>query len=392
MPQTAFTDLFLRKVKPPEKGRVEYYDGRIPGFGLRVNATGAKTFFLVGRHGRAFRRVTLGRYPTVSLEKARRKANDALRALEDGVDPNAEKRAERMERSDSFASVVRDFVEKHCKRNNRASTAAENERLLRSVFVPRWKNIAVPELTKRDVLNVIDDIMDAGTPSAARHAFAVIRKFFNWCLERGIIEHSPCATLKMPGKHKSRDRVLNDDELTSVVSAAKQIGWPYGPIVLLLVFTAQRRNEVVGMLWEEIDRKARTWTMSGDRTKNHKAHTVPLTDAALAVLDSISRVAGCAYVFPARGYTDRPYSGHSKGKRELDAVCGIKGWTLHDLRRTAATGMAKAGVAPHVVEKVLNHVSGTFGGVAGVYNRFQYLDEMRAALTSWEERLSASNK
>lgn len=387
MPQTAFTDLFLRKVKPPQQGRVEYYDGRVPGFGLRVTSTGAKTFFLVGRHGRSFKRVTLGRYPTLTLEKARRKANDAIRALEDGIDPGAERRAQKRERSDAFANVAEEFVEKHCKRNNRASTAAESARLLRSVFVPRWKSIPVPELTKRDVLGVIDDIMDAGTPSAARHAFAVIRKFFNWCVERGIIEHSPCLSLKMPAKHKSRDRVLTDDEVARVYAAAQSIGWPFGPIVLLLIFTAQRRNEVVGMLWDEIDFEARTWTLPGDRTKNHKPHTVPLTDSALAVLQSIPRVAGCAFVFPARGYTDRAYSGYSKGKRELDAESRVYGWTLHDLRRTAATGMAKHGVAPHVVEKVLNHVSGTFGGVAGVYNRFQYLDEMRQALEAWESGL-----
>lgn len=114
---------------------------------------------------------------------------------------------------------------------------------------------------------------------------------------------------------------------------------------------------------------------------------VPLTPAALAVLDALPRVPGTPYVFPARGYADRPYSGYSKGKRELDARAGQHGWTLHDLRRTAATGMAKSGVPPHVVERLLNHVSGTFGGVAGVYNRFGYLDEMRDALMRWEHHV-----
>lgn len=388
MTKASFTDLFLRKLQPPASGRVEHYDGRIPGFGIRITSGGAKTFFLVGRHNGAFRRVSLGRYPATTLEKARKKANTALGALADGTDPQAIKRQARRAAADHFESVLESFVAHHCRLNNRASTAAETERLLRSVFNPQWAHRNIHDLRKADVFDILDPLVSSGRVSAARHAFAALRKMFNWCVERGLIEHSPASGMKAPGKPTSRDRVLDDDELSALLKAARQQGWPFGPIVLLLIFTAQRRGEVVGMQWDEIDIAGRLWTIPGARTKNHRMHVVPLTSSALAILKGLPRIQGCPFVFPARGYSDRPYSGYSKGKRELDQLAGLSGWTLHDLRRTAATGMAKGGSPPHVVERVLNHVSGSFGGVAGVYNRFQYLDEMRDALERWERWLS----
>lgn len=388
MTKTAFTDVFLKKLKVPATGRAEHYDGKIPGFGLRVAKSGTKTFFVLGRHKGGFKRVSLGRYPTLTLEKARRKAQDALRDLEDGVDPIEAKRSARQRPADLFPAVVDDFVATYCKRNNRASTANETERLLKAVYVPRWAKKSVTDIRKADVAKVIDDIMAENKPSAARHAFATIRKFFNWSAERGLVEQSPCLTMKPPVKATNRDRVLSDDELAAILKATEPQGWPFGPIVRLLALTAQRRGEVVGMRWEEIDLGAKVWTIPGDRTKNHRPHAVPLTGSAIDIIKGLPRIDGTPFVFPARGYTDRPYSGYSKGKRELDKLAEQHDWTLHDLRRTAATGMARAGVQPHVVERVLNHVSGTFGGVAGVYNRFQYLDEMRAGLEAWERHLS----
>lgn len=384
MASTTFTDLFLKKLKAPAEGRAEFYDGRIPGFGIRVTAGGTKTFFVVGRHGRSSRRISLGRYPILTLEKARRAATDKLRDMKDGIDPQAEKRAARAVPSSLFPAIVEDYVGSHCRVHNRESTAGETERLLNAVFVPKWKHKGLGEIRKDDVREIVDAIMQAGKPSAARHAFATIRKFFNWCAERGLVEQSPCLSLKPPAKARNRDRVLTDEELAAVLKASAEQGWPFGPVVQLLALTAQRRGEVVGMRWEEIDLKAGLWTIPGDRTKNHRPHVVPLTKTASAIIAVLPRVEDTEFVFPARGYLDRPYSGYSKGKRELDAMAGQHGWTLHDLRRTAATGMARAGVPPHVVERLLNHVSGTFGGVAGVYNRFGYLDEMRDALTRWE--------
>lgn len=192
--------------------------------------------------------------------------------------------------------------------------------------------------------------------------------------------------MKAPGKPSSRDRVLSDDEFTLIWTKAGIIGHPFGTIVQILMLTAQRRGEVAAMQWNDIDTGKAVWTIPADRTKNGKPHAVPLSPSALALLASIPRMTS-PFVFPARGKPNQPYSGYSKGKRELDAAADLHDWTLHDIRRTAATGMARLGIAPHVVERVLNHVSGTFSGVAGIYNRFRYEDEMRAALIAWEKAL-----
>ena len=255
--------------------------------------------------------------------------------------------------------------------------------------MPKWKKYALAEIRKHDVLRVIDGIIKDGKPSAANHAFAAIRKFFNWCVERGLLDVSPCLGIRRPAKNNSRDCVLTDVELSTLWQASKVQGYPFGIIFKLLALTTQRRGEIVGMGWSELDLSEGLWTIPGARTKNGSPHLVPLTPMAIGILQNLPQFS-TDLIFPAKVKLDRPYSGYSKGKRTLNANADLRDWTLHDLRRTAATGMAKLGVAPHVVERILNHSSGTFGGVAGVYNRFGYLKEMREALELWEDHLKQS--
>ena len=382
------TDVYIRKMAAPERGQVDIWDAKISGFGIRCSASGTKTFVMVYRYRGDWRRDGLGQYPATSLQEARRKAETARAELSEGKDPRDRRTSSRpAPKADGFGATVEAFITGYVKRHNRASTAEETERLLRSVFVPVWDRYALTDIRKPDVLAVIDSIMERGKPSSARHAFAAIRKFFNWCTERGLLDDSPCRTIKPPVKANSRERVLTDPELSIIWQAAEGQGYPFGRIVQLLMLTAQRRGEVVGMRWEELDLDGGLWTIPSSRTKNHKSHMVPLTAGAVAVLRQVPRSDTSPLVFPARGMPEQAYSGYSKGKRTLDASAKLHDWTLHDLRRTAATGMARAGVPPHVVERILNHVTGTFGGVAGVYNRFQYLDEMRGALEPWARHI-----
>ena len=378
-------DVMIRKLIAPAKGVRQVPDGKVPGFGVRVTANGVKSFYLAYRFQGRSRRINLGRYPLVSLQSARNKALASLFKLSEGQDPRAGDDIVGAGLQD-FGSAVDLFVHVHCQRHNRPSTAAETARLLSTYFVPLWQKRSVADITKADVLNALEPIMERGAHSAARHAFAAIRKFFNWAVEQGLVEDSPCRTLKAPGKHQSRDRVLTSAELVAVWSAASAHGDTFGNIVRLLILTAQRRGEVCGMKWDETDLGQRVWTIPGERTKNGKTHVVPMSDKAIEILTGLPRY-NSPYVFPARGKLDQPYSGHSKGKRALNESVGIIDWTLHDLRRTAATGMAQLGVEPHVIECVLNHSTGTFGGVAGVYNRHRYLDQMREALEAWEGKV-----
>ncbi|MFM9941223.1 MAG: tyrosine-type recombinase/integrase [Hyphomicrobiaceae bacterium] len=378
-------DLVIRRLPIPAEGVTQHPDGKIAGFGVRVTAGGVKSFYLAYRHRGKSRRLNLGRYPVTPLQKARGRALAALSELAEDRDPSG---SEAQTKGDTFAASLTAFVEGYCKRYNRASTAAETERLLRVYFLTAWERRTTASITKADVAAALEPVMKRGSHAAARHAFAAVRKMFNWSVEQGAIETSPCAGMKPPAKAGSRDRVLSDDELKTIWTNAITVGYAFGPIVQILMLTAQRRGEVAAMQWSDIDTTKAVWTIPAERTKNGKPHAVPLSPSALALLATIPRMTS-PFVFPARGKPNQPYSGYSKGKRELDAAADLHDWTLHDIRRTAATGMARLGIAPHVVERVLNHVSGTFSGVAGIYNRFRYEDEMRAALIAWEKALRA---
>jgi integrase len=190
----------------------------------------------------------------------------------------------------------------------------------------------------------------------------------------------------MPGKKKTRDRVLNDDELARIWVAAGLMGYPFGTLVRLLLVTAQRRSEVAGMRWRDLDVSRAMWTLPANFTKNGVAHVVPLVPAVVAILRDLPRIDE-EFVFPARSQNGRALSGFSRSKERLAKLANVHAFTLHDLRRTAATGLASLGVAPHVIERLLNHVTGTLGGVAGVYNRFRYKDEVRGGLEIWTNHL-----
>jgi len=377
-------DITIRSLAAPQKGAKQYPDGKIPGFGVRVTSTGVKSFYLTYRLQGRSQRLNLGRYPTITLAKARSKAHAALAEISEARDPRPEK--EQPAKVLHFDEGVDLFIERYCSRYNRPSTAMETERLLKSHFVSTWKRRNITDITKADVVLVLEKIMARGTPATARHAFAAIRKFFNWTVEQGLIEDSPCRTMKPPAKAIDRERVLTDEELATVWRASVDQSDTFGIIVRLLILTAQRRGEVCAMRWDELDFEQQTWTLAGERTKNHKSHCIPISGTAIEILRSIPQL-GSPYVFPARGKPHQSYTGYSKGKRKLNAKVEITDWTLHDLRRTAATGMARLDVEPHVIERVLNHVSGTFSGVAGVYNRHKYLDSMRRALSVWDRHV-----
>ena len=268
----------------------------------------------------------------------------------------------------------------------RRAAGGETERLLNREFVSLWGTWPIHTISRQDVTKVLNAIVKRGAPSAANHALSAVRKMFNWAIEHGHVDRSPCFGIKAPSKLKSRDRVLTDEELASIWQSAEEMGYPYGCIIQLLILTAQRRNEVTGMRWTELDFTKATWTIPAERTKPGRTHEVPLSKSAIRLLKNLPKLHD-DLVFPARG-KDNPASGFSKWKRQLDTMAGMSDWRVHDLRRTVASGMAQLKVPPHIIERVLNHTTGTLGGVAGVYNRFGYLDEMRAALELWAASLT----
>jgi integrase len=383
MARVPLTDVAIRKLSPPTVGTTELWDGKLGGFGIRVSAGGARSFVLLYRIAGRSRRLTLGRYPTLSLLDARRKAQKALAELADGVDPARQRNA--ASNSFMFESVVADFIQKYARPKNK--DWVETERLLSREFCSHWARRDIRELERPDVAEIIDGMVKRGSPGAAVHALAAIRRLFGWTVERGLLPRSPVDGLRPPAKIKARDRVLTDRELVAVWNAAQTLGYPFGTVAELLIRTSQRRGEVTALRWVDLHLDDQRWSLPAEGNKSGRPHEVPLTADTVRLLNSLPRLHD-VLVFPARrNETDRPVSGHSKAKRRLDELSGVTNWTLHDIRRTVATGMAQIKVPPHVIERVLNHASGTFAGVAGVYNRFGYLDEMRGALEAWERRL-----
>ncbi len=409
------TDLKIKNEKTGAARR-EIPDGKIAGLYLVVQPTGAKSWAVRYRVDGKSKKFTIGAYPAIDLATARRKAQEALGEVAGGKDPSAAKVAAREARkaaestADRVAEVTETFIARYVKRNAGASWAREGERLLRKEIIPALGKKRLGDVKKSDVHDMLDGIVDRGAPIVANRALAIFRRLCNWAIERGIITASPCDKIKAPAAEESRDRVLTDDEIRLAWSAFDSIGQPFGPLAKLLLLTGARRDEVASATWGEVDLAGRTWTIAKERVKNGIAHEVPLSDAALEILKALPRIEPKrdektgkrypAFIFTTTGRT--AVSGFSKAKDEIDAamLAGLKAtagddaepparWTFHDLRRTAASGMAGIGIAPHVVEAVLNHKSGTIKGVAAVYNRYSYAAEKRQALDAWARRLDA---
>jgi integrase len=253
----------------------------------------------------------------------------------------------------------------------------------KEIMVP-WRGRRLSGITKADIHVLIDAITDRPAPVLAGKVFKTFRRLCNWALDRGLIDVSPCAGIKRKSAERSRDRVLDDDELRAVWLACEAIGWPFGQLIQFLILTGARLSEVALLRWSEIDLVTKVWVLPKERSKNKIAHQIPLSRRALEILEKSPRIAGDQdFVFTTNGKT--AVSGFSAAKRRLDAKMpqGTPGWTFHDARRSFASGCARLGIAVHVVEAALNHRSGTIKGVAAVYNRYSYDTEKRKALEIW---------
>ncbi|MCG5238120.1 tyrosine-type recombinase/integrase [Xanthobacter oligotrophicus] len=395
----------------PSASRREIPDGAMPGLYLIVQSSGAKSWAVRYRANGKPKKHTLGTYPAIKLADARPLASQALTTVAEGQDPSADKKRARREAKegikDDVDSQVTAFLERYAKPNLRPSSYRRLEGLLKNDAVAAWKGRSIKSITRRDVVDALDAAVDRGATVTANRLLAAVRRFFNWCVERGIIEASPAAGIKAPTAERSRDRILSDEELALVWTAADKAGWPFGPLVQLLVLTGQRRDEVAGMRWTELDIPNATWTIPGERTKNGISHVVPLSPEAVAIIEGLPHMKDwdieSPFVFTTTGKT--AISGFSKAKAALDKAIAkfLKGeddegasknedeveplsipdWRLHDLRRTMASGMARLSVPVHVVEKLLNHTSGTFSGIVAVYQRHDFANEKREAADAW---------
>lgn len=379
----------------PEERDLIVWDPDLRGFGLKVTPRGAKSYILqyrMGGRGHPTRRYTIGAHGSPwTPDNARRRAQDLLLSVRNGVDPAAAEQEQRLANVElAFDSYVESFIEGYAKREQLRSWPQARQ-CLRRHAIPEFRSRPLPSITRRDVSRLVERVAKE-KPATGRYLHALLRKLFRWSVSRGDLPSSPMAEMQSPAPVSSRDRVLSDQELLSVWHGTQQLGFPFGPIFRLLVATMQRREEVGGMRWMEVDLDRALWTIPASRAKNGLAHNVPLNDLALAELRPLADLKGEGLVFSTTGSTAP--SGWSKAKARLDSSLSSEPgefapWRTHDLRRTGATGLQRLGVRFEVVEAVLNHVSGARSGVAGVYQRHTWDVEKHQALALWGRRLTA---
>jgi integrase len=384
---------------PDNKSDVIFFDDALPCFGLRIRAGGKRSWVVQYASGsaqqRKQRRLSLGSIEVLDLDQARQKAREALASVVTGGDPQAEKIAARTpkpveltlgEAVDKFLPVAA--------RKVKASTYYQINLHLKT----HWKPLHHYELRaveRRHIAAELGRIAEASGPIGANRSRAALSSFFAWCVGEGFCDANAVIGTNKPLKTElARDRVLSADELRLIwLECGKG---EYAAIIKLLILTGQRRAEVGGMLWSELDLEAALWRIGPQRTKNRRPHEVPLSASAVALIRGLYKRADRDFVF---GSGDGSFAAWSQSKDRIDArilarlrksdpAATLTPWRVHDLRRTTATGMADIGILPHVVETVLNHVSGHKGGVAGIYNRSNYGPEKRAALNLWDVRLA----
>ncbi|MBV9827185.1 MAG: tyrosine-type recombinase/integrase [Alphaproteobacteria bacterium] len=372
-----FSDAAIRALKAPDAGYTYVWDSSLRSFGVRVSAkSGSKAFCVLIGKGR---RQTIGKYGPGGLTLAEARA-EARRIL-------AERTLGNVRPTHVAFEDARDDFLNECATRLRPITVRLYRRHLKTHYP--FGRSSIGDITPREIVERLNRLND--TPAEKEHAFRTGRTFFTWCVGQHMIERSPMDTIKKPPVGEPRDRVLSEAELKAVYTYARHSKTAFHRLVCLLIHTGCRRGEISALRWAYIG--SDTITLPAEIVKSKRSYTFPIGPVTQELIAAFPRY-DSTYVFPAsrshvRGISTSTITGFSEGKRDFDHECGVTGWTLHDLRRTFSTELAALHVAPHVIERLINHASGTISGVAATYNRFHYLPEMRSALQKWEEKLTA---
>jgi integrase len=382
----------VARIRPDPERRIEIPDRQQPGLYLVVQPSGRRSYAVRTRVADKPVKITLGDADALDLAAARKLAGETVVRARRGEDPRRERAAAR---ANTVAAVVDEFVLRYAKPRLKDWRGVEAR--LKRDLVRELGSRPIADLTRADLVRLLDQMGDRGVKQGRNRLLAHTHRFLGWAVERGLIEANPADGIKAPAKEVARDRVLDDDELAAVWRACGGMGFPFGLLFRLMIATAQREGEVAGLRWPDVDLDRAVWTLPREQTKADRTHAVPLSDLALEVLIPLPRLHDGELAFSTNGVT--PPSGWSRAKARLDRLSGVTGWRLHDLRRTAASTMARLGHPPHVVAAVLNHAPGSTQGITAVYNRHRYDDEKRAALDAWArhirqvaERAAAKNE
>jgi integrase len=394
------TEPYIRSLKPAPAGkRYAIADALVPGLKVPVTDKGSKSFIVWRRYGGAANPAAraIGAVGTMTLAEAREKARDWIDAIKRGDDPRGS--AAKVRDENAFGAVIEEYLKRHVAGKRKAKDV---EREIRKELLPRWRNKPLASITRKDVTQLVDEIKDRGAIYQAHNILGHVKTFFNWAIERGIygIETSPCDRIKpsrLIGPKHPRQRVLSDIEIAAFWRASGRLGYPIGSLFRMLLLTGQRKSEVAEARWREFDLHNQLWVIPPERFKSDAAHTVPLSDDVLALLESLPRWKGGDFLFSSTG-GKTPVNGFSKAKLRLDrrmllslrAMARKRGdnprnvllepFVIHDLRRTVRTRLSSLRVADAVAEIVIGHGR---KGMQRTYDQHTYLPEMREALDGW---------
>jgi integrase len=379
------TDRFIQTVTPPLVGRDVYVDAG--GLELRVSQDGRKAFSIRYRpKGGARKRETYGTYPVRSLADARRRALTIAAAAADGIDLPIAEEHEREEkrmaaaRPQTVGDLLDRYVESYCKSSQR--NWRQVERIFERHVKPALSRKPPTELRRADIVELLDDLQnEKGFRAQVNRVRSHIVAALNWAIEREWIETNPAGAIKKRRVETRRDRVLSNDELRAIWQAAETLSEPRRSLVRAWILTGQRRDEVRCMSWGEVDLQRALWSLPAARNKGKRDHEVPLSPAMIELLGGLPRLGDPVFTIDGT----KPYSATKRLKAVLDRKSGAAKWRLHDLRRTASTGMAALHISQDTIDRVLNHAKPI---LAGTYNRHQYLDEKRRALDVWADHVA----
>ena len=380
------------------------YDTQVKGLQYRHRSGGGKSFYFVYRWGNIQRRPKIGDYPLMTLKMARERAATMKLEVKAGIDPQLQKRVRLAAKT--FRDLAHDYIDLYAKPNKK--TWAKDQQMIDRDLLPAFKDTPLPEISRADIATVLNKIHKRA-PVLANRTFEVTRKMFNWAVEQGLIDVSPCYLLKKPGTETKRDRVLSEREIRAFwewteseafAVASNNLGDTTKYIFQLVLLTGQRPGEVCQINKDQIDRDARVWMIPDKVHKSGRVHMVPLSDAVMAILDRVDEINSRSvrrskrpeyFLSPRKAASVLPNTLNNKIRRRGDLL-DIPHWTPHDLRRTAATNISGRVLdgdqksKRFIVARVLGH---TDKEVTGIYDRYEYLEEKQTALQGWADLVTS---
>jgi integrase len=383
------TDRQIKALKPLST-RFEVWEDNGKGFGVRVSPAGRKSFIYMYRFQGNSRRMTLGVYPEMSLANAHASHATARQLLDKGQDPGTveQDKKEASQRSPSVKRLVEEYIEKYAKVRKRSWK--EDERILHKDVIPRWGNRKAKDVTRRDIILLLDEIVERGASIQANRTLAAIRKMYSFAMGRGVLDASPCVAIPAPSEENMRNRVLTKEEIKIFwdnLDTAK-MEKATGLVLKLQLVTAQRKGEVASAKWTDFDLNLGWWTIPAEESKNKKPNRIPMTPLASQLLKEIKTLSGeSIWLFPS------PREGQHIAETSIDHAVrensehfGIDHFTPHDLRRTASTEMASMGIDDNTIDKILNHIPAK---LKKTYNLYSYDLEKKKALRKWDKELQS---